>query len=41
MQGSQSVMNQVLDQLDKPHKEMLREFDAGEDRDLADPVVSR
>ena len=38
-QRSQSVMHQLLDQLDEPHREMLREFDAGEDRDLDDPVL--
>lgn len=38
-QRNQSVMVQLLDQLDEPHKEMLREFAADSDRDLADPLV--
>ena len=38
-QRSQSVLFQLLDQLDKPDREMLRQFDAADDRDLADPLV--
>lgn len=38
-QRSQSVLFQLLDQLDKPDREMLRQFDAVDDRDLADPLV--
>lgn len=40
-QRNQSVMKQLLGQLDEPHKEMLQEFDAGEDRDLDQPVVQK
>lgn len=35
----QNIMKQILDRLEDPHRGMLREFAAAEDRDLDDPVV--
>lgn len=36
----QTVMMQLLDRLDDPHREILRCFAAGEDRDLDQPLLS-
>lgn len=40
-QRSRSVLDQLVEQLSEPHREMLREFDADEDRDLADPLIQQ